>query len=120
MFMQSAAGGDEVELIGPLLGEGQGTELRTDGLSLSIPVIFPSSDRILEALPKAKNLSRPIAVRADLISFRVSEEKFYPLIGPAHMTESRFKCTVKRAAPGESGDVVILNYRQLILKGPGK
>ncbi len=119
--LTTAAGGEnEIFIYGPIIAEGQGTEIQAGAMSLRFPAKFPPADEVLAGLPKANGRSRPTGVRGELISFNLEPWRFYPLVGPARMIESRFKCTVKRAKPNEPEDVIILVYRQLMLKGPDK
>jgi RNA polymerase sigma factor (sigma-70 family) len=78
----------------------------------SQPFVVPTASEILRALPKDQARFQNPRIRCELVAFRLQEQKFYPLVGPAQLATAHFKCTVT-GAPGQEVVVYVDNDRLL-------
>jgi RNA polymerase sigma factor (sigma-70 family) len=89
---------------------GPTTSINIGDVSCVLPFTFPSAEEVLRGLP-TKARPKNARIQCKLVSLQFDEPRFYPLVGPARLAHTRFKCTV---FTGGGSELVLIGRDHLI------
>jgi RNA polymerase sigma factor (sigma-70 family) len=90
----------------------QGKIARTPKVEYKQPFDLPSSEEVLNALPKGQPLPRNPRIKCELVSYRLGTPRFFPNVGQAQLSTAHFRCRVKSDYDNEV--IVFIDKQQLI------
>jgi hypothetical protein len=93
--------------------QGDDTRVRPNNGSLSyrLPFTFPTAEAILQAVPEGQARTGDERIHCELVGCNVANARYYPLVGPARLSQAHFKCTV---ISREGAEVVYLDDSKLL------